>query len=410
MTILVWIICTAVILALVLLDLGVFEREPRAMGIKEALAWTLMWVVLALVFNVLVYFLYAKNLFGWSDIYVHHLTGQQAATQFLTGYLLEKSLSVDNVFVIAMIFAYLHVPLAQQRRVLFWGVLGAVVLRGVMIALGALLIWRFDWMAYVFGAFIIMSAARMLVIRHDNINLNKNLLVRVARRRFRVTDRYRNSEFASTVGEQKAITPLLLAMLLVASTDVVFAIDSIPAIFAITRDPFLVFTSNVFAILGLRALYFAVAGLVERFRYVKMSLVFVLAYIGVKMILSNHYAIPNLVSLAVVAGLLTVGVLASAFAGASDTAKLVSPLFDDLERLSTVTYRQARRIVVLLIGSAVALVGVAMIVLPGPAVLVIPLGLMILGFEFAWARRWLKKVRRTAQGVLRRQPSGNKAL
>jgi tellurite resistance protein TerC len=409
MTVLVWIICIAVILALVLLDLGVFEREPRAIGIKEALAWTFMWVVLALAFNVLVYFLYANNLLGWSDIYVHRLTGEQAATQFLTGYLLEKSLSVDNVFVIAMIFTYLQVPLVQQRRVLFWGVLGAVVLRGVMIALGAALIWRFSWMACVFGAFIIVSAARMLVIRHDNINLHRNLLVRLARRRFRVTERYRNSEFASTVGEQKAITPLLLAMLLVVSTDVVFAIDSIPAIFAITRDPFLVFTSNVFAILGLRALYFSVAGLVDRFRYLKMSLVFVLAYIGVKMMLSNHYAIPNLVSLAVVAGLLSVGVLASTVAGASDTAKLASPLFDDLERLSTVTYRQAWRIVVLLIGSAVVLVGIAMIVLPGPAVLVIPLGLMILGVEFAWARRWLRKVRRTAQGVLRTNRAGNKA-
>ena len=398
MTIFLWIGFVVFVFAMVMLDLGVFHRKARAVSIGEAFAWTFVWVAMALVFNVFVYFLYAENWFGWTDLHSHQLTGAQAAIQFFTGYVIEKSLSLDNIFVIAMIFAYFSVPLSEQHRVLFWGILGAVVLRGVMIAMGAVLIERFDWIIYVFGGFLILSAVKMLVMRHDNLDPNKNPLVRLTRRFYPVTDEFVGSRFFTTLDGRKAVTPLFLALVLVESSDVIFAVDSIPAIFAITRDPFLVFTSNVFAILGLRSLYFALAGMMEKFRYLKMSLVFLLAYVGVKMLLAHHYPIPNLVSLAMIGGILSVGVLAS-LAASRDTAKLVSPLVDDLEELAIDTYRYARRVVILVVGGTVLLVGIAMIVLPGPAFVVVPLGLGILAIEFAWARRWLKKARQMLADV-----------
>jgi tellurite resistance protein TerC len=395
MTILIWLAFLFFVVAVVLLDLGVFHRKARVVTLPEALAWTFVWVALALAFNVFVYFLYAENWLGWLNGQANPLTGRQAAIQFLTGYILEKSLSVDNIFVIAMIFAYFSVPLVEQHRLLFWGILGAVVLRGVMIALGAAAIDRFDWIVYVFGILLIGSAAKMMVVRHDNLNPERNVLVRLVRRIYPVAGEFAGSKFFVLESGRRAATPLFLALILVESSDVMFAIDSIPAIFAITRDPFLVFTSNIFAILGLRSLYFALAGLMERFRYLKMSLVFLLAYVGVKMLLSHHYPIPNTASLAIIGGILAVGILASLVV-TEDTAKLVSPLADELERIVDTGYRQARRAVVLLVGSSILLVGIAMILLPGPAIVVIPLGLAVLGIEFEWARRWLVKVRTAA--------------
>ena len=198
-------------------------------------------------------------------------------------------------------------------------------------------------------------------------------------------------------------TPLFVALVLVEISDILFAVDSIPAVFAVTTDPFIVFTSNIFALLGLRSIYFVLAGFMDRFRYLKMSLVFLLAYIGVKMLLVHHYPIPNDVSLAVIAGILAVGILASTKAGL-DTIALLSPLADEMESLAVSTYRQARRAVILLLGSSVLLIGVAMVVLPGPAILVVPVGLAILGTEFAWARRWLTQLRTTLGGVRQRIP------
>lgn len=312
------------------LDLGVFHRQAHAMSVREALAWTAVWVALALAFNAVVYFLYEGN-WGGASVATAHLTGRQAAIQFFTGYLLEKSLSVDNIFVIAMIFAFFRVPLVEQHRVLFWGILGAVILRGAMIAVGAALVVRFEWTVYVFGVLLILSAVKMLIMRHDNIHPDRNLAVRLTRRLYPVSSSFDGSRFFTTMNGRSAVTPLFLALVLVETSDVMFAIDSIPAIFAVTRDPFLVFTSNVFAILGLRSLYFALAGLMENFRYLKMSLVFVLAYVGVKMMLTHHYPIPNLISLAIIGGILAVGVLASLFSS-QDTARLVSPIDDEKSR------------------------------------------------------------------------------
>ncbi|MDH3578025.1 MAG: TerC/Alx family metal homeostasis membrane protein [Gammaproteobacteria bacterium] len=397
--IIVWIAFLVLILALVMLDLGVFHRKAHVISIPEALAWTGVWIVLALAFNVFIFFMYDQNWFGTADIPSRDLSGKQAAVQFFTGYLLEKSLSVDNIFVIAMIFSYFGVPLAEQHRVLYWGILGAVVLRAIMIALGVALINKFDWIVYVFGALLFMSAAKMLFIRHDNIHLDRNPFVRAVRRYYPITSQFHGSRFFVKENGVRAATPLFLALVLVETSDVMFAIDSIPAIFAVTRDPFLVFTSNVFAILGLRALYFAVAGMMHKFRYLKLSLVFILAYVGVKMILSHHYPIPNLTSLAIIGAALSIGMLASILATPREEKQLVSPLVDDLESLAALTYREARRVAILTLGMTIVLLGLIMLVTPGPGLVVIILGLAILGAEFAWARTWLKRMREVAGDV-----------
>jgi tellurite resistance protein TerC len=239
--------------------------------------------------------------------------GRAAAVMFLTGYVLEKSLSVDNVFVMAVIFSYFGVPAVSQHRVLFWGILGALVLRGAMILLGSVLIARFHWVLYIFGALLIFTAAKMLLVRQEPDPKN-TWLVRLARRLFPVTDGFVGQRFAVRVNGQWMLTPLALALAAVESTDLLFAVDSVPAIFAITEDPFLVFTSNVFAILGLRSLYFALAGIMDRFYYLKLSLVVLLALVGVKMLLKDWlHAVPGLTyyTLGAIAVVLGAGVLAS---------------------------------------------------------------------------------------------------
>jgi tellurite resistance protein TerC len=383
LTAFIWFGFAVVALLAVALDLGAFHRKTHVVSISEALIWTAVWIGLALAFNAWVYFLHGGN----------------AALHFLTGYIVEKALSLDNVFIIAMIFAFFRVPVAQQDRLLTWGVLGVVLLRGEMLVLGAALFARFDWIVYLFGALLLASAGKVLVTRHDNLDPSRNLLVRLTARVYPLTNELHGDRFLVRGGGRTGATPLLVALILVLSSDVMFAVDSIPSIFTITRDPFLVVTTNVFAVLGLRSLYFALAGLMDRFRYLKTSLVFVLAYIGVQTLLMHDHPIPVSVTLGVVGGILTVGILASVMGGRTDTAALVSPLFDEIELLATLTYRQARRIVILIIGTTVALLGVVMIVTPGPAFVVIPLGLSILAIEFAWAQRWLKNVRRATDGI-----------
>ncbi len=385
---LIWSGFIAFILVMIALDLGVFHRRAHAVRLPEALSWTLVWIALALAFNVFVYFLYDKNWQGW-DIDTFPLSGREAAIQYFTGYLVEKSLSVDNIFVIAMIFAYFRVPLKEQHRLLYWGVLGAVVLRGVMIGSGAALISRFTWVVYVFGVLLIMSAARLLVLRHDNLRPERNPLFRLARSFFPVTSEYAGSQFFIRSGGKLAATPLFLALVLVESSDVMFAVDSIPAIFAITRDPFLIFTSNVFAILGLRSLYFALAGLMDRFRYLKVSLVFVLAYVGIKMIMVHHYPIPVTFSLAVISGMLAVGIIASLVI-TEDTAKLVSPL---VAELVTFSHTQARLVAAALSISTLVLVVLLIVLLPAATVVAIPVGAAVMALELFLARRWLARVR-----------------
>jgi len=320
-----WVGFLLLILALLAFDLGVFHRRPHAQSPREALCWSGLWVGLSLSFNALVYFLYERNWLGVGTEIGLDLDGSTAALQFFTGYLIELSLSLDNVFVIGLVISYFSVPLAYQHRVLFWGVLGALVLRGAMIAAGAALIARFHWTIYLFGLFLVGTAVKLLVARQDTIDPERSLLVRVARRIFPLTPEMHGDRFFVRVGGRLMMTPLFLVVLVVESSDVIFAVDSIPAIFAVTRDPFLVFTSNIFAILGLRSLYFALAPLIERFLYLKTSLVFILAFVGMKMLLSHHYPIPTAVSLAMIAGILVVGVAASILVSRREAAASSAP-------------------------------------------------------------------------------------
>jgi tellurite resistance protein TerC len=342
----------------------------------------------------------------------------------VTGYLVEKSLAVDNIFVISMIFTFFAVPALYQHRVLFWGILGALLLRGAMIAVGARMIQEFAWIIYVFGGFLVLTGIKMLLLKEGGTDPNRNLVVRATRKLFPVTARFHGEHFfvrAGTDASHEAetpgaavlpdpvvdsakagvllATPLLLGLVMVEFTDLVFAVDSIPAIFAVTQDPFLVFTSNVFAILGLRNLYFAIAPLLNRFKYLKQSLVFILAFVGVKMILAHTQPIPTVTSLAVIIGILAVGILASAFAAGRETAPLVSPLASDRETLTRVTLAAGRKIIALALGSTVMILGVAALVLPRPAAILVPFSLVVLTAEILWARRLLNRLRAEVRSV-----------
>jgi tellurite resistance protein TerC len=295
----VWLGFNAFVLAMLALDLGVFHRRAHAVSLREAAAWSAAWVSLALCFNLL----------------VHVWMGPAAGLEFLTGYLIEKALSVDNLFVFVLIFSYFSVPAKYQHRILFWGILGALVLRGTMIAAGALLIQRFHWIVYVFGAFLVLTGVRMARQRGVAVAPESNPALRAVRALLPVTAGYHGQRFfvreRSAGRARLAATPLFVVLVLVETTDVLFAVDSIPAIFAVTRDPFLVYSSNVFAILGLRALYFVLAGVVHRFHYLKVGLSVVLVFIGGKMLATGAgLEVPVGISLGVVAT-----VLAGAIAG-----------------------------------------------------------------------------------------------
>jgi tellurite resistance protein TerC len=290
-----WVGFNLFVLALLAVDLGVFHRKAHAVSLKEATLWSAVWVTLALAFNAGLY---------W-------LRGPEPAVQFFTGYLLEKSLSVDNIFVFALIFSYFAVPAAYQHRVLFWGILGALVMRAAFILAGSALIAAFHWILYLFGAFLILTGVKMALHRNAELHPENNPVLRLVRRLVPVTADYREARFFVREGGRWAATPLFLVLALVESTDVVFAVDSIPAIFAVTGDPFIVYTSNVFAILGLRSLYFLLAGVLGKFVYLKLGLSAVLVFVGVKMALTDVYEISSPVSLGVIAALLAGAVAAS---------------------------------------------------------------------------------------------------
>jgi len=311
MTVLLWCGFLALILGLLVFDLFFVNKDAHVIPMRTALGWTTFYAILAVAFGGLLYLLFRNGWVGAGTEFGVGLTPEQALVQYLTAWLLEQSLSLDNVFVIALVFAYFGVPLSQQHRVLFWGIIGVLVMRGIMIGLGAILIARFDWIIYVFGALLLLTAGKLLFSGDSEVDPGKNLFVRLFRRIYPVTDGFRGARFFVEEGGRRAMTPLFLALVVVESSDLLFAVDSIPAVFAVTQDPFLVFTSNIFAILGLRSLYFTLAGLMERFHHVKSALVFILAFVGVKMMLSHHVKIPDLVSLGLIAVALTAGVLVS---------------------------------------------------------------------------------------------------
>lgn len=313
-----WIAFIVFVLIMLVLDLSVFHRHSHVVEVRESLIWTSVWVAMALAFSVFVYYLYEYRLFG---IDAGKLSGgKEAAVLFLTAYVVEESLSMDNMFVIAMLFTFFLVPRAFQHRVLFWGILGALVMRGLMIGGGLALVQRFDWILYIFGGFLIYSAVRMLTDT-DKPDPNKNFMVRTIRRFLPVSDSYDGEKFTTRVDGRRMLTPLALALLAVESADLVFAVDSIPAVFAITDVPFIVFTSNVFAILGLRSLFFTLSGIMHKFKYLKVSLVVLLMLIGVKMLLKDFiHGIPGLTYwlLGAIMLILAGGIVASIIASRKD--------------------------------------------------------------------------------------------
>ncbi|MBL8099872.1 MAG: TerC family protein [Anaerolineales bacterium] len=300
-----WVGFNIFVLFMLALDLGVFHRKAHVVSIKEATIWSAIWIALALLFNLGIY------LFWGQLVPDSTYSNGQAALSFFTGYLIEKSLSVDNIFVFVLIFTFFAVPAAYQHRVLFWGIIGALLMRGALIAVGAALLKEFHWIIYVFGAFLIFTGIRMALHRNEEMHPEKNPLVKLLRKIMPVTDTYEGDRFFIRRAGKLMATPLFLVLLLVESTDLIFAVDSIPAIFAVTQEPFIVYTSNVFAILGLRSLYFLLAGVVDKFYYLKLGLSVVLVFVGIKMTIIDLYKIPVGVSLGVIASILAISIVAS---------------------------------------------------------------------------------------------------
>ena len=290
-----WVIFNVVIALMLAFDLGVLSRKPHVISTKEAATWSAVWIAVSLTFNLLV------------SVWL----GGEKALEFFTGYLIEKSLSVDNMFVFAMIFSYFNIPAIWQPKVLKWGIFGAMLMRIILIFAGATALEAFHWMIYVFGGVLIFTGVRMMTQKETHVAPEKNPVVRLFKRIVPMTGELHNENFFVKLSGITYATPLLIALLVVETTDLIFAIDSIPAIFAVTTDVFIVYTSNIFAILGLRALYFLLSGSIERFRYLKIGLAIVLLFVGTKMVLADFYEIPIVLSLAIVLGILAASILAS---------------------------------------------------------------------------------------------------
>ncbi len=311
----VWIIFIALIMVLMAVDLGIFNKKAHTPSAREALYSTLGWVVLAMLFNVFIYFAYEHKWLGLGLYPYEAMGGREAALKYFTGYLLEESLSIDNLFVMALVFAQFHVPQKYQHRILFWGILGVLVFRGILIGVGITLVHHFTWLFYFFGALLVYSAYKMF--RHhqqgEEQDVNKRTVVRLIRKFYPVSTGYEHGHFFTRLADgRRAVTPMFVALMVIETTDVLFAFDSVPAVFSITTDPFLVFSSNIFAILGLRSLYFVLAKVLDRFEHLRYSLIAILVFIGIKMVLIPlKMHIPIGVSLGVIGLLLAIGVATS---------------------------------------------------------------------------------------------------
>ncbi|MCT8340280.1 TerC family protein [Flavobacteriaceae bacterium TK19130] len=303
----IWIIFIAVIIVFLALDLGVFNREAHIIKTKEASIWTSIWVSVALAFSGVIYWLFSNGMVENPT----GLTPENALLKYITGYLIELSLSIDNVFVIAVIFSSFKIPEKYQHRVLFWGILGAIVFRALMILFGVTLINKVDWIIYVFGAFLLYTAYKMLKSDDSDFDPKSSAMYRFLRRIFPVTHRMDGDKFFIRRMGIRAATPLFLALMVIELTDVLFALDSIPAILAITADPFIVFSSNILAILGLRSMYFLISRMLQKFRFINYSLVVILGFVGIKMILVHHVEIPEWLSLGIIVLALAGGIIAS---------------------------------------------------------------------------------------------------
>lgn len=300
-----WILFNVFVLLMLALDLGIFNRKAHEVKMKEALIWSGVWIVLALTFNLWLYFNYTPP---------EGFTSAESALQFLTGYVIEKSLSVDNIFVFVLIFSFFKVPAIYQHKVLFWGIIGALVMRVIFIFAGVALINQFAWIIYIFGAFLIFTGIKLVTQKDKELHPEKNPVLKLFKRFFRVSETYDGGKFFTIQNSKKVATPLFVVLIMIETTDLIFAVDSIPAILAVTQDPFIVYSSNVFAILGLRSLYFALAGLVKLFHYLHYGLAAILVLVGVKMILNHYYAakiISTELSLLLIVGILAASVVSS---------------------------------------------------------------------------------------------------
>ncbi|MEN9579092.1 MAG: integral rane protein TerC [Pseudomonadota bacterium] len=300
-----WIGFIAFVLAMLAIDLGVFHKKAHEVSLKEAGAWSAVWIGLAMVFN-----------FG-----VYTWFGPDRALEFTAGYLIEKALAVDNIFVFVVIFATFGIPAIYQHRILFWGILGALVMRAIFIFLGGAFLQRFHWAIYVFGALLAITGIKLLLQRNEQIDLERNPVIRWVRKLLPMTPELHGDKFLVLKNGRRYGTPLLLALVAVEVTDLIFAVDSIPAIFAITNDPFIVFTSNIFAILGLRSLYFLLAGIITKFVYLKVGLSVILIFVGAKMLLMDVYKLPVAASLGIIVAILGVSIVASLFRPPSDDSQ-----------------------------------------------------------------------------------------
>lgn len=409
-----WIGFVAFVLVMLLLDLLVVNRKAHAIGAGESLAWTAFCIVLALAFGAGVFWIYDTNFLGMAGAAHGPESGATAAKEYFTAWIVEYALSLDNIMVFALVFGYFQVPPQHQHRVLFWGVIGALVMRGLMIAVGAALLNQFHWMIHVFGAILLITAVKLLVTKEEAHDLSDNKLVKLVHKVLPVSDRFDGQRFFTRENGKLMATPMLVVLIVVEFTDVIFAVDSIPAVFGVTKDPFIVFTSNVFAILGLRSLYFALSAILHRFRYVKTALVFVLTFIGVKMMIEHWYKIPTGVSLAVVGGLIATGLLASFVSpapkpegetAARPGADEETPI-DQMAELAEYAWRRSRKIAILLIGGTIVLFGLIVGILPGvPGIPIMIIGFMLLATEFIWARVVLKKLKQKAIELAQRAQS-----
>jgi tellurite resistance protein TerC len=307
--ILVWVGFFVLILLLLAIDLGVVNKRSHTVTMREAIRASIVWIAIGVAFTGVVYLVYDQHVAGFGVN--HDVDGLRAASEYITAYLVEKSLSVDNIFVIAMLFTFFKVPAAFQHRVLYWGILGAIVFRGIMIAAGAALVASFGWVFYIFGAILLYTAFKMLVGGDEEFNPEESRIVRFARKVLPIVERYEGDRFVVHINGKRHYTLLFLALLVIEATDVVFAVDSIPAIFGFTSEPFIVMTSNIFAILGLRSLYFVVAGAMAEFRYLKIAVSVILLLVGIKMFLHSFVKIDATISLLVVVSILSAGVIMS---------------------------------------------------------------------------------------------------
>lgn len=377
------------LITLVILDLGVLHRYARHISLYEALAMSAFWISLGAGFALFVYFAYAGN---WLDINANALSGQQALLEYLAAFSIEKTLSFDNLFVMAIIFHHFRVPVIYQHRVLMWGILGAIVLRSSFILAAVYILNNVAWMNYVFGVLLLLATLKFISRYMQKNATRDNLLVKLAKRILPVDETIHDGKLLRRVDGHMVATPLFITLLLIESADLMLATDSIPAIIAISREPFILISSNLFALLGLRALYFVLASALQQFHYLRLSMVTILLFIAIKMLLIHIYPIDTLISLSVILGILLVGVLASLLDKQRGPVLATSPLADELGRIYEITFTSLKRIIILFIGTSVIIVGIIMIFTPGPAIVVIPAGLAILATEFVWARRLLRKM------------------